>query len=498
MADQRWFCSVCGYIHAGPVAPNCCPVCGVPADLFEPAPEPKPAAAQASPRRWRCINCDFIHDGDKPPDSCLICGVGPDQFEPVAEPVQALQQQGFNGSIVIIGGGIAGVSAAEAARAHAPDARITLVSQEPDLPYYRLNLTRYLAGEIGVDTLPVHPADWYAQQGIELLLGVEVTAIDRAGKCLSLKGRSPLTYDRLVLATGAHPSVPPISGVHRKRVVTLRNCRDAETILDCCPEGSRCVVIGGGVLGLEVAGALALRKLQVTLLEGFDWLLPRQLNRAAGERLAQEARALGITLLCGVKIKELDGDEQVRSVVLESGQVVPADLVIITAGVRSNSYLARLAGLEVNSGVVVDHYLRTSDPAIYAAGDSSEFQGMIYGTWAPAQSQGTVVGSNAAGQELIFDGIPRSNSIKVIGADLFSIGQIHPDDASYQVFEETGQEYSFFVFRDSLLKGAILIGDTSSASTIKKLIENQRSCTDLLATAGSAAAIKAALAAGVP
>lgn len=496
MADQRWFCSVCGYIHVGSAVPDCCPVCGVPADLFEPAPEVKPAASQASPKRWRCINCDFIHDGDEPPASCLICGVGPDQFEPVAEPKLTAHLQGLNGSIVIIGGGIAGVSAAEAARAHAPDAQITLVSQEPEPPYYRLNLTRYLAGEITADALPVHPADWYAQQRIELLMGAEVTAIDRDGKRVSLKGRPPLTYDRLVLATGAHASVPPITGVHRKRIVTLRNCRDAEDILAGCREGTRCVVIGGGVLGLEVAGALALRKLQVTLLEGFDWLLPRQLNRAAGERLAQEARALGISLLCGSKVKELDGDEQVRSVVLESGQVLPADLVIITAGVRSNSYLARLAGLEVNAGVVVDQHLRSSDPAIYAAGDLSEFQGMVYGTWAPAQSQGVVAGSNAAGQELTFDGIPRSNSIKVIGADLFSIGQIHPADASYLIFEEDGQDYSCFVFRDSLLKGAILIGDTSVASSIKKLIESQRSCSDLLATAHSAAAIKATLAKG--
>lgn len=492
MADQRWYCTVCGYIHIGETAPDCCPICGVTPDLFEPAPEPK-QSAQTAPKSWRCINCDFIHDGDAPPESCLICGVGPEQFEPVVDAAQGSTGTGFKGKIVVIGGGIAGISAAEAAHQNAPEATVTLVCQEPDPPYYRLNLTRYLAGEINSQSLPVHPTQWYQEQGINMLLDTEATAIDRQAKTVSLKGKEPLEYDRLILATGAHPSVPPISGVYRKNVFTLRNCSDANRIINSAEPGSRCVVIGGGVLGLEVAGALALRKLEVNLLEGADWLLPRQLNRAAGERLADEARALGINLHCGVKIKELDGDERVRSVQLESGQQIPADLVIITAGVRSNSYLARLAGLKVNNGVVVDQYLRTSDPDIYAAGDLSEFQGMLYGTWAPAQSQGTVAGSNAAGQEMVFEGIARSNSIKVIGADLFSIGQIHPDDASYQIFEETGDNYSYFVFRDSHLKGAILIGDSACSSAIKKLIEKQTSCSDLLSKAKTAADIKAAI-----
>lgn len=495
MSDTKWCCTVCGYIHMGPHAPGCCPVCGVTADLFEPAPEPQQAAPKAAPTRWRCINCEYVHDGDAPPASCLICGVGPEQFEPVEEAQELSGAGAVEGAIVIVGGGIAGLSAAEAARKYAPRAAITLISQEPEPPYYRLNLTRYLAGEIAFDELPVHPESWYGERNIAVLVGVEVTSIDRSGRQVVLKDRPPVPYDRLVLATGAHPCVPPLAGVHRKRVVPLRSCRDAQEILQNCTEGTRCVVIGGGVLGLETAGALALRNVPVTLIEGYDWLLPRQLNRAAGERLAAEAGLLGIRLICGAKVKELDGDEQVRSVVLESGEVLPADLVIITAGVRSNSYLARLAGLEVNNGVVVDTHLRTSDPAIYAAGDMTEFQGVLYGTWAPAQYQGTVAGMNAAGGAEVFGGLPRSNSIKVIGSDLFSIGGIHPDDASYRVFEDTGDTYGLFVFRDSRLMGAILMGDTSIAPVVKKLIENRTSCSDLLAASADVQALRAGIAA---
>jgi nitrite reductase (NADH) large subunit len=484
--DTKWGCTICGYIHVGSEAPACCPICGVTAELFEALPEAREQNAKPAPKRWRCINCDFIHDGDAPPQSCLICGVGPEQFEAVEETKADASGQSLQGSIVIIGGGIAGISAAEAARRQAPDATITLVNQEKDLPYYRLNLTRYLAGEIDSDQLAVHPEPWYKQHNIKLLLDTEATAIDTKAKTVKLKDGQTLAYDRLILTTGAHPSVPPVSGAHRKRVVSLRSCKDADEILQNITTDTRCVVVGGGLLGLETAAALAKRKVPVTVVEGYDWLLPRQLNHAAGKRLAKEVESLGITLICGAKIKELDGDEQVRSVVLESGQVLAADMVIIAAGVRSNSYLARMAKLDVNTGVIVDNQLRTSDSDIFAAGDLSEYQGVLYGAWAPAQLQGTVAGTNAAGGNMVFDGVPRSYSIKVIGSDLFSVGMINPGDASYQIFEENGKNYTFLVFRDSFLVGAILMGDSKAASNIKKLIEEKIPCAELLSKAKTA------------
>ena len=494
MGTDRWRCSVCGYLHLGETPPECCPVCGATPDLFEPSSLP-PAPVKSAPARWRCMNCDHIHEGATPPEVCPVCGVGADQFEPLLQTETDSASQAMTGSIVIIGGGIAGLSAAEAARSTSPDASITLVCQEEELPYYRLNLTRYLAGEIGAGDLPVHPQAWYAEQRITALLGTEVTCINRTAKNITLKAGTPLSYDKLILAMGAHPSVPPIPGVERENVVTLRTCRDAESILSRSVAGTRCVVIGGGVLGLEAAAALVRRGVQVTLVEGFDWLLPRQLNRAAAERLAAEILTLGITLICSARIKAVQGGDRVREVVLESGETLPADLVIFSTGVRSNSYLARLAGLEVGNGVVVDHQLCTSDPDIYAAGDLAEHQGTVYGTWAPSQFQGTIAGMNAGGAAASFAGIPRSNSIKVVGIDLFSIGLVHPDDASYLVYETGNGHYRQFIFRDSRLVGAILVGEASLAPTLKKLIETGSSCADLLAGVKDAAAIAAGFAA---
>jgi nitrite reductase (NADH) large subunit len=494
MASQRWCCTVCGYLHFGAEPPDCCPVCGATPDLFEPSADHAPHQAPR-PDNWRCINCDHLHEGSAPPDCCPVCGVGADRFEPVAAAQQAGAGQALTGAIVIVGGGIAGLSAAEAARAAAPQASITLISQEEELPYYRLNLTRYLAGEIGADQLPIRPASWYAEQRISLMLGQEVCAIDRQARTVSLKGHPPLSWDRLILATGAHPSVPPFPGTDLENVTTLRTHRDAERLLKQCRPGTSCAIIGGGVLGLEAAAALARRQVKVTLLEGFDWLLPRQLSPAAGAQLAQEVKALGISLVCSARITHLSGVTAVTGVAVESGEVIPADLVLISAGVRSNSFLARRAGLEANSGVLVDHQLATSDPDIFAAGDVAEHLGVVYGTWAPSQFQGTIAGMNAAGACAVFAGIPRSNSIKVLGVDLFSIGLVHPDDASYQVFESKGGHYRMFVFRDSHLVGAILLGDASVAPVVKKLIEGMVSCSDLLLEAGDAETIHARLSA---
>jgi nitrite reductase (NADH) large subunit len=494
MATQRWCCTVCGYLHLGATLPDCCPVCGATPDLFEPSAV-LPTPLKSAPSTWRCINCDHVHDGAAPPHNCPVCGVGPDQFEPLAQQSPTGANQAMTGSIVIIGGGIAGLSAAEAARGASSEASVTLVCLEEELPYYRLNLTRYLAGEISAADLPIHPQSWYAEKRITVLKGAEVTAIDRAAKRVSFKGLTPLPYDRLILTMGAHPSVPSIPGTDRENVVTLRTCRDADEILRLARAGTSCVIIGGGVLGLEAAAALTRHQVQVTLIEGFDWLLPRQLNKAAGDRIAKEVVALGINLICSARIKELQGDTAVQGVLLESGEVVPADLVIISAGVRSNSYLARKSGLDVNNGVVVDQHLGTSDPDIYAAGDLAEHLGMVYGTWAPSQFQGTIAGMNAAGAGAVFAGIPRSNSIKVIGVDLFSIGLVHPDDASYTVFGTENGHYQEFIFRDSHLVGAILLGDISISSTLKKLIESNTSCADLLAGASDASQIRAGIAA---
>lgn len=476
MAEEQkaWRCTVCGYIHKGPEPPELCPVCGAGREMFEVYEKEVETEAEEQPDSWRCLNCEYIHEGNNPPDICPVCGAPAERFEPYSRTTGRITGSEERGTIIIAGAGIAGVSAAEAARNNAPGAKIILFSKEDELPYYRLNLTRYLAGEVGNEQLPLHPERWYRDNAIELVNGAELATINTEKRRVTLRGGEDSAYDRLVIAIGSHPFVPPLPGANRENVTVLRTKEDADFILEQCSRQIQCVVIGGGVLGLETAGGLARRGMDVTLLEGHGWLMPRQLNENAAASLERHASAVGITIRKNAGTKELVGDSSVRGVVLEDESVLPADLVVVTTGVRSNSYVARLSNIDVNRGILVNNKLLSSAPDILAAGDVAEHQGTLYGTWGPSQFQGTIAGINAAGGSADFAGIPRSNMLKVLGYDMFSIGRITPEDGSYQVLESSDNgNYQFFMFRDSHMLGSILLGDTSLSAGVKEAIETE-------------------------
>jgi len=442
-------------------------------------------------KRWRCLVCHYVLSGPRPLEPCPICGAQKDRFEPLAanQGVQAGSPR--SGQVVVVGGGIAGLAAVEAARKAAPQAQVALVCKETELPYYRLNLTRYLAGEVKREELPVHPESWYAEQRIELLRGAEAVRLDLDSLAVELRGGRRLPFERLVLTSGAHAFVPPLPGAQREGVTGLRTVSDADRILAAAQPGCRCVCVGGGLLGLETAAGLARRGADVAVLESFPHLMPSQLDAKAGALLAAHLARLGVKLRLAVHVKELVGDERVAGVLLqEGGAALPADLVVLATGVRPNSYLARQAGLSVQKGMVVDNWLRTSHPRVFAAGDAAEHLGVLYGNWFVAQYQGNIAGLNAAGLNVEFGGVPRSHTLKVVGLDTFSIGQFTPQDGSYTVVasEEDGG-YQSFVFHDSRLVGANLAGNTALASALKKAIEGKSDFSALLAKHATAAGI---------
>ena len=493
MTDQpnrAWKCSVCGFVHRGPEPPDWCPVCGAARENFEPYVDAAAPAVKAETARWRCLNCSYIQAGPKPPDECPVCGAPADRFEPLGEATEAAPGAAQPSKVVIVGAGIAGIAAAEALRAASPEAEITLISKEAELPYYRLNLTRYLAGEIGDGELPIYPENWFQEQRVQLLRGAEVSALSLDKHVVELRGHDPVPFEKLVLTIGAHPFMPSFPGANREGVTCFRTLEDANRIIRSTAGGAKCVCIGGGLLGLEAAGAMAKRGADVTLLEGHGWLLPRQLNQKAGELLERHVESVGIKLRKHARTDEILGDERVRAVALQGGDTVPADSVIIATGVRPNSYLARLAGLEVEQGVVVDDHLASSNPNVFAAGDVAEHRGTLYGIWPASRAQGNIAGMNAAGLNAEFGGIPRSNTLKVLGLDLFSIGMVQPEDASFEVFDEgTDERYLRFVFRDSHLVGAILLGDTSATAAVKKAVESKADFSGLLRRRPNAAEV---------
>ena len=494
--ETSFLCTLCGYIHKGAAPPDSCPVCGATSELFEIQDESKSSNQETAASQWICTVCGYIYSGPTPPETCPVCGVGSDQFKPYTQDASPDSQALQNLSIVILGAGIAGISAAESIRGAAPAAKITIVSNEPGLPYFRLSLTRYLAGEIASNELYIHPEQWYRDNNIELR-AAELTGLDPEQKQLTLNQEDILTYDRLILAMGTHAFIPPIPGAELENVTPLRSLRDADFILDQIRPGLRCVIIGGGVLGLEAAGSLAKHDVNVTVLEGFSWLMSQQLNRAGGDFLADHIKKLGISIRTYARISSIEGAKQVNSVVLENGDHIPADLVIISAGVRPNTSVPLQANLTVNRGVIVDDYLRTNSEDIFAAGDLSEHRGVCYGLWTPAQLQGKIAGLNAVGGQMEFSGIPRSNGLKVLNFDLFSIGKVNPDGADHMTFEDReNSHYRYFVFRDAQLVGAVLMGDTSLAASVKRLIETKASCADILNDNPDAGKIAAFIKAG--
>ncbi|NTV37017.1 MAG: FAD-dependent oxidoreductase, partial [Anaerolineaceae bacterium] len=262
--QKAWICPVCGYIHYGDEPPDECPVCGADKELFEPYVVPSSQPATPAPTQWRCRECGYIHDGTEPPDECPVCGAPKESFEAVeTTPLQTAGNE--HGKLVIVGAGIAGISAAESARKAAPQAEITLISSEEELPYYRLNLTRYLAGELNQDQLVLHPESWYSDNNIRLLRNTTLQSIDLASKKVTLSDGSLHEFDRLILTVGSRPFIPPFPGADRKNISALRTLKDAEFILEKSKAGKKCVCIGGGLLGLETAGALAQRGADVTV-----------------------------------------------------------------------------------------------------------------------------------------------------------------------------------------------------------------------------------------
>jgi len=443
-------------------------------------------------KTWQCSVCGYVHKGDAPPRQCPVCGVDEDLFSEMASveaptapatrtSMIAERDTGadFRGSIVIIGAGVAGVTAAEAARETAPDAAIAIVNKEPGAPYLRLNLTRFLADEVDAASLAMKEPAWFTDNRIDVVHG-DAVDLGLADRRTVLRDGRALPYDRLVLAAGAHPFVPPIPGATRKGVHVLRTIDDAAAILSRVKSGTRVVCVGGGLLGLEAAGALNRRGASVTVLEGWGWLLPRQLPERAGRLLGDALAATGIRVVQDAKVKEIAGDEEVHGVVLESGEEHPAQLVLLATGVRPNSYLARRAGIKVDSGAVVDDGMRTSATNVFAAGDVAEHRGVVYGIWPAAYAMGRVAGINATGGKAEMARMPPSNRIKVLGVDLFSIGAVSPTDGSAAIFDEEPAPGAFrrLVTRDGRLVGAALYGDTACAQEVKDAIETGAQLSD--------------------
>ncbi len=371
--------------------------------------------------------------------------------------------------VVIIGSGPAGLrcaqTLAEAGR------RVTLIGAEPGLPYNRVALSNYLAGDVDADELITHSAQRLEELGIELRSGLRVTAIDRSARTLATDSGETIAYDRLVLATGSQPFRLPLPGADLLGVLMYRTLAEVDAMLATARQGGRAVVIGGGLLGLEAAVGLARRGMQATVLHAVDRLMERQLDHASAGLLAQRLRAQGIGVELAAGSVAIAGDTQATGVVLKDGRVIPADLVVMAVGIRPETGVAREAGLTVQRGIVVDDQMVTSDAAIQAIGECAEHAGLCCGLVAPCFAQAEIAARHLLGEPVAYAPQTDATALKVAGAGVWSGGEIDAADAQSLIYADPdGAEYRRFLLRDHRLIGAVLYGETGDAAWYKSLL----------------------------
>jgi nitrite reductase (NADH) large subunit len=375
---------------------------------------------------------------------------------------------------IIVGNGVAGTTAAENIRKLDKEGTITIFTNE-DLPfYYRIRLNEYLSGDLKKADLLAKKAEWYEVQKIDLRLQSPVVNGDPQKKAVFTEDNEEFPYDTLLLATGSHSFIPPIKGSETNGVFAIRSIRDCREIMAWSEKAKDVVLIGGGLLGLETGNALLKLGLKVTVVEFFPRLLPRQLDNEGAKRLKSTMEGMGFAFRLGAKTQEITGDHQVSGVLLEGGEKINARMVIISAGVRPNMELVQPLGLETDKGIKVDERLKTNQPDIYAAGDVAEFRGMPYGIWPAAMEQGKIAGTNMAGGDLIYSGTTMANTLKVVGVDLASAGDIDAEGKFQSSVVRDEKVYKKIVLDNNLIVGCIMLGDKKGFNRITQMMSEKR------------------------
>jgi nitrite reductase (NADH) large subunit len=392
--------------------------------------------------------------------------------------------------LVMVGNGMAGVRTLEELLKIAPGLYdITVFGAEPHPNYNRILLSPVLAGEQTLDDIILNPLSWYADHGIALHLGKKVVEVDRVRRLVIADDGTTAEYDRLLLATGSNPFVLPVPGKDLEGVIAYRDIADTTAMIEAARSHRHAVVIGGGLLGLEAAHGLMRRGMQVTVVHLMPWLMERQLDDVAGQMLQKSLEERGLQFLIGAQTQALIGDQdegrrgRVKAVRFKDGTEVPADLVVMAAGIRPNTELAERMGLLCQRGIVVNDTLQTTtDPRIYAVGECAAHRGVAYGLVAPLFEQGKVCATHLAQFGIgRYMGSQTSTKLKVTGIDLFSAGDFMGGDDTEEIVmsDPLGGVYKKLVVKDDRLVGACLYGDTVDGSWYFQLLREGRSVADI-------------------
>jgi nitrite reductase (NADH) large subunit len=376
--------------------------------------------------------------------------------------------------LVMIGNGMAGVRTIEEILKLAPNKfEITIIGQEPYPNYNRIKLSNILQGDTNFEDIIINPLDWYKENNIKLLSGEAAVKIDTEKRIVFTDCDRQLDYDELIIATGSNSFILPIPGADKQGVSGFRDIKDCEMMIKSASEYKKAVVIGGGLLGLEAARGLLNLGMSVDVVHLMPNLMERQLDSIASTMLKKELEAQGMNFLMEKETVEILGDEHVTGLRFKDGSEIEADLVVMAIGIKPNTAIAKNSGIYVNRGIVVNDFMETSIPHIYAVGECAEHREIVYGLVAPLYEQGKVLANRISGEvSEPYQGSITGTQLKVAGVDLYSAGEIFEDSSTkgIMVYNEYDGVYKKILIRDSRIVGMVLYGDTKDSTKLFRML----------------------------
>ncbi|MBG9791160.1 nitrite reductase [Paenibacillus dendritiformis] len=385
--------------------------------------------------------------------------------------------------LVVVGNGMAGINTVEQLLKLTDRYDITVIGEEPHPNYNRILLSYVLEGSKKLDDIVLNPYSWYEEAGITLLAGEKGERIDTGRRVvLTDKGRE-VPYDRVIIATGSTPFRLPVSGADKEGVIGFRSIEDCDRMIAAAGTYKTAAVIGGGLLGLEAAKGLVQLGMDVTVVHLPDYVMERQLDMTAARLLEQELERQGIRFALGKQTVEITGGERVEGLRFSDGTELKAEFVVMAVGIRPNVGIGQASGLNVNRGIVVDDWMRTSAEDVYAVGECTEHRGVCYGLVAPLFEQGAVLAKTLAGVETKpYEGSVCSTKLKVSNVDVFSTGIFleTPECTTLTFHDGWKRTYRKIVLRDNIIVGAVLFGDTDDAAKLERLVKQGAAMTDEL------------------
>ncbi|WP_026894047.1 NAD(P)/FAD-dependent oxidoreductase [Clostridiisalibacter paucivorans] len=373
---------------------------------------------------------------------------------------------------LIIGNGIAGLSAAQEIYKRDEQGKVTIVSSEEYLTYYRVKLSHYISKNFDNNELMVKKEGWYKDKNIDIILGSIVENIDTDNNVVKLDDGRELRYEKLLLANGSRPFVPPVAGKYKKGVLALRTLKDLRYIKNYFEDCNSVTVIGGGLLGLEAAWAIKELGKKVNVVEFFPYLLPRQLDEELSNKFKYILEKKGLDFYLGAAAEEVLGEEKVEGLKIKDGPEIKTDAILFSAGIRSNIGIAEKTKIDVGRGIKVDNYLRTNIDNVFAAGDIAEVNSVTLGLWTAANEQGKIAGINMTGGSKEYKLPEPYTMLNIADTSLFSVGDVKDFDDVVEFNDDENAVYHKLFLRDKKIIGAALIGDISKMVKVKNAVNN--------------------------